>query len=157
MDRLGYPITKLMSHSIVLARRKIATSTPPRRSSVTQQSLYPINFQIPRATRCAPSAPPTRPTAAATGLPRCRRRGRFRPSGQLSDFDGQLARGTWTLRVSDEVGGDSGAIVSWGINLHAGNGAHTYTWDTFASGFFGQSDDVVFRIEAYPSVRPSPN
>ena len=27
---------------------------------------------------------------------------------------------------------------------------HVYTWDTFASGVFGQSDNVVFRIEAYP-------
>ncbi|MCB0034234.1 MAG: VCBS repeat-containing protein, partial [Anaerolineales bacterium] len=26
---------------------------------------------------------------------------------------------------------------------------HIYYWDTFASGFFGQSDNVVFRIEAY--------
>ncbi|MBN1177918.1 MAG: VCBS repeat-containing protein, partial [Anaerolineae bacterium] len=27
---------------------------------------------------------------------------------------------------------------------------HVYTWDTFASGFFGQSDDVVLRLVAYP-------
>jgi hypothetical protein len=27
---------------------------------------------------------------------------------------------------------------------------HVYTWDVFASGFFGQSDDVVLRLEAYP-------
>ena len=27
---------------------------------------------------------------------------------------------------------------------------YVYYWDTFASGFFGQSDNVVFRIEAYP-------
>jgi hypothetical protein len=29
-------------------------------------------------------------------------------------------------------------------------GTHVYTWDTFASGFFGQSDNVVVRIVAYP-------
>lgn len=34
---------------------------------------------------------------------------------------------------------------------------HTFNWDTFASGFFGQSDNVVFRIVAYPSVRPQQN
>lgn len=34
---------------------------------------------------------------------------------------------------------------------------HTFNWDIFASGFFGQSDNVVFRIVAYPSVRPRPN
>jgi hypothetical protein len=34
---------------------------------------------------------------------------------------------------------------------------HTFVWDTFASGFFGQSDNVVFRIEAYPSYQmPGP-
>jgi len=27
---------------------------------------------------------------------------------------------------------------------------HVFTWDTFASGVFGQSDNVVFRLEAYP-------
>ncbi|MBN1887877.1 MAG: VCBS repeat-containing protein [Thermoflexales bacterium] len=33
---------------------------------------------------------------------------------------------------------------------------HVFTWDTAASGFFGQSDNVVFRIEAYPGPVPSP-
>ncbi|MCP4537120.1 MAG: VCBS repeat-containing protein, partial [Chloroflexi bacterium] len=30
--------------------------------------------------------------------------------------------------------------------------SYTYNWDTFDSGFFGQSDNVVFRIEAYPDL-----
>jgi hypothetical protein len=33
----------------------------------------------------------------------------------------------------------------------------TYQWDTFKSGFFGQSDNVVFRIEAYPGYSPATN
>ena len=36
-------------------------------------------------------------------------------------------------------------------------GTYTYKWDTFTSGFFGQSDNVVFRIEAYPSLSSGPN
>jgi hypothetical protein len=28
--------------------------------------------------------------------------------------------------------------------------SHVFTWDTFASGVFGQSDNVVLRLEAYP-------
>ena len=33
------------------------------------------------------------------------------------------------------------------------NGAnYTFTWDVAASGFFGQSDNVVFRIEAIPAI-----
>jgi hypothetical protein len=39
----------------------------------------------------------------------------------------------------------------------ASNATYTYSWDTFASGFFGQSDNMVFRIEAYPSLKPSVN
>jgi hypothetical protein len=34
---------------------------------------------------------------------------------------------------------------------------HVFVWDTFASAFFGQSDNVVFRIEAYPSLLPYTN
>ena len=34
---------------------------------------------------------------------------------------------------------------------------YTYDWDTFASGFFGQSDNVVFRIEAYTTLQPQQN
>ena len=29
---------------------------------------------------------------------------------------------------------------------------HVYTWDTFASGFFDQSDNVVLRLRAYPGT-----
>jgi hypothetical protein len=32
--------------------------------------------------------------------------------------------------------------------------SHTFWWDTFTSGLFGQWDNVIFRIEAYPSLRP---
>ncbi len=31
---------------------------------------------------------------------------------------------------------------------------HTFTWDTFASGVFGQSDNVVIRMEIYPQPIP---
>ncbi len=34
---------------------------------------------------------------------------------------------------------------------------HTYEWDTFASGFFGQSDTVVLRFVAYPDYRSRPS
>ncbi|MFP4438888.1 MAG: FG-GAP repeat domain-containing protein [Chloroflexaceae bacterium] len=36
-----------------------------------------------------------------------------------------------------------------------GDGRYTFAWDTFASGFFGQSDNVVFRLEAYPVAQIS--
>ena len=34
---------------------------------------------------------------------------------------------------------------------------HTFNWDVIGSGFFGQSDNVVFRLEAYPSLAPLAN
>jgi len=34
---------------------------------------------------------------------------------------------------------------------------HTFVWDTFASGVLGQSDNVVVRMEAYPSLSSGPN
>ena len=37
------------------------------------------------------------------------------------------------------------------------NQGYVFRWHANRSGFFGQSDNVVFRIEAYPSVRPRRN
>jgi len=34
---------------------------------------------------------------------------------------------------------------------------HVFSWDVLASGFFGQSDNVVFRMEAFPSYLPTVN
>ena len=34
---------------------------------------------------------------------------------------------------------------------------YVYYWDTFASGFFGQSDDIVLRLQAYPDPSSAPN
>ena len=35
--------------------------------------------------------------------------------------------------------------------------AHTFAWDTFASGFFGQADNVVVRLVAYPALTTGRN
>ncbi len=34
---------------------------------------------------------------------------------------------------------------------------HVYTWDVFGSGFMGQSDNVIVRVEALPYLKPLPN
>jgi hypothetical protein len=41
------------------------------------------------------------------------------------------------------------------VRFNATRQTHVYNWDVFNSGFFGQSDNVVFRLEAYPSLHPS--
>lgn len=45
------------------------------------------------------------------------------PNNPLSAFDGHNIQGTWTLRVTDLAGGDTGSIGSWAlINSEAGAG-----------------------------------
>ena len=43
--------------------------------------------------------------------------GRFRPQGDLGRLVGVATEGTWRLRVSDEAGGDQGAIEAWGLDV----------------------------------------
>ncbi len=42
--------------------------------------------------------------------------GAFIPNNPLSIFDGETTAGVWEITVSDAVGGDSGALNSWGID-----------------------------------------
>jgi subtilisin-like proprotein convertase family protein len=79
--------------------------------------------------------------------------GRFRPEQTLAHFDGYSPQGLWTLAIADGVGGDTGRLLSWGITATLNSGAvYTYRWDVAGSGFFGQSDNVVFRIQEIPAV-----
>jgi len=78
--------------------------------------------------------------------------GIYRPVDRLTQFDGKNPQGEWTLRISGVPSdGDGSLIGEWTLLLQdADGGQHVYYWDVNASGFFGQSDNVVFRIEAYP-------
>jgi subtilisin-like proprotein convertase family protein len=80
--------------------------------------------------------------------------GTYRPVGNLGSFEGQTSNGTWTLVITDNAGGGSGTLVAWGVRIKTPPATYTYHWDTFASGFFGQSDDVVIRLVAYPQSLP---
>lgn len=44
----------------------------------------------------------------------------YRPEGLLSDFDGEVANGTWQLELSDEVLNESGTLTSWSLNFTFG-------------------------------------
>ena len=44
-------------------------------------------------------------------------RGLHRPSGFLSDFDGEDAAGVWTLSILDDTIGDKGSLDFWSLNL----------------------------------------
>ncbi|MBN1936781.1 MAG: VCBS repeat-containing protein, partial [Anaerolineae bacterium] len=79
--------------------------------------------------------------------------GRYRPEWTLARFDGYPLTGTWTLTVADAVGGNVGTLLSWGMTATLNSGkVYTYLWDVAGSGFFGQSDNVVFRIQAVPAI-----
>jgi hypothetical protein len=43
------------------------------------------------------------------------------------------------------------------ITKNLSPGTYRYSWDVFASGLLGQSDNVVFRIEAVPAIVNKPN
>ena len=44
-------------------------------------------------------------------------RGLHRPTGFLSDFDGEDAAGVWTLSILDDTIGDKGTLDFWSLNL----------------------------------------
>ena len=78
--------------------------------------------------------------------------GIYQPTGDLTNFDGESPNGNWQLTIIDDKAGDTGMLVSWGLLLRTEGGAtHVFYWDTFRSGVFGQSDNVVFRLEAVPN------
>jgi subtilisin-like proprotein convertase family protein len=43
--------------------------------------------------------------------------GSYIPSQPLSTFDGQDARGVWTLRIDDDAGGDYGYLLDWTLSI----------------------------------------
>jgi subtilisin-like proprotein convertase family protein len=43
--------------------------------------------------------------------------GTFRPSNSMTAFDGGGGNGSWTLRIVDNVTGDTGTLNSWSISL----------------------------------------
>ncbi|MCP4537493.1 MAG: hypothetical protein GY832_10135 [Chloroflexi bacterium] len=79
-------------------------------------------------------------TAPVTGI--------YRPEESLSVLQGMPMTMPLTLIITDSVGGGGGTGVLEEWSLRSVGVTHVYTWDTFASGFFGHSDNVVFRLQA---------
>ncbi len=77
--------------------------------------------------------------------------GIYRPiAGQsLGVFRGMPRDIPLTLSITDGTAGTQGTLEEWSITTGR---THTFTWDTFKSGFFGQSDDVMLRFTAIPSI-----
>jgi hypothetical protein len=64
------------------------------------------------------------------------------------------------VSFSPDGGGDwlpaiaAGGTITTNLATSPGGTNHVFVWDVFESGFFGQSDNVVLRIQAYPSLLP---
>ncbi len=43
--------------------------------------------------------------------------GSFRPEGSLAALDGMGANGTWTLEITDDLGGDTGTLNNWQLTI----------------------------------------
>jgi hypothetical protein len=59
--------------------------------------------------------------------------------------------GLWHLAVP------TSDTITTNLAAPTAGATYTFTWDIFASGIFGQSDNLVFRLRAIPSVGPRPN
>ena len=74
--------------------------------------------------------------------------GSYHPLEALSMLNGIPADTPLTLVITDSLAdGQTGSLVQWSVQSAV---EHVYTWDTFASGFFGQSENMVIRMIAYP-------
>lgn len=65
------------------------------------------NFDINFDDSAAPGPWPCPPTDGGT----------YQPSNLLSAFSGEDAAGNWTLLITDNAGGDSGNLQSWGLRI----------------------------------------
>ena len=111
---------------------RLARPTPPgeRRLLLRTQHLACLRL------RRSPSAILS---ASLTAGPCAYIRAYYSPDGGGKWLPAVAASGTITTNL---------ATSPTGIN-------YIYNWDVFASGFFGQSDNVVFRIVAVPDLRPA--
>ncbi len=60
--------------------------------------------------------------------------GSFQPEGSLASFDGENPLGSWTLSVTDDMGGDDGVLLAWALVFGGPQG------DTDGDGFYACND-----------------
>lgn len=75
--------------------------------------------------------------------------GSFRPEGNLDDFKGLEANGTWTLRVMDESYLDGGSLNQWSLALTIEEEVHSsFNIEVRFLGGLTDSQKDVFKIAA---------
>ena len=76
--------------------------------------------------------------------------GSYRPRQALSAFQGMPLEIPLTLQITDTLTGDPVIPTSWAVTSHGRH--YVFPWDTFASSFFGDTDNLVFRVLAAPDA-----
>lgn len=72
--------------------------------------------------------------------------GRFKPLQPLSLFDGENPNGHWKLEIADQLGGDSGQLLAWSLEIaHAEPGATT---DSAGNYRIGNWSDGTVQVRA---------
>jgi subtilisin-like proprotein convertase family protein len=61
--------------------------------------------------------------------------GSFRPEGSLATLDGKAANGTWTLRIYDDAGSDTGTLNSWSLVVCTAGGGVTGDYSDLAHSY----------------------
>ncbi|RPH92849.1 hypothetical protein EHM69_11850, partial [candidate division KSB1 bacterium] len=75
--------------------------------------------------------------------------GTYKPEEALSAYDGTDPNGIWTLRISDDSGGDSGAVFSWRIQVKTPN---TTAADNFATTAISSPNTEPYNASASVAV-----
>ncbi len=71
------------------------------------------------------------------------------PEEPLGAFRGEDPHGTWTLTVTDDTGGDTGTLVSWGLTLFTAScGPETQLTGTSAPATVPQGGAVAYALTA---------
>ncbi len=79
----------------------------------------------------------------------------YRPSGALSDFNGEVALGTWTLTIEDSRNGRSGNLAGWSLEVCTSSNVVLSAKAMLEGPFNGTLQDDVIRASGdIPLIEP---
>lgn len=76
----------------------------------------------------------------------------IKPNSALSAFNGVSAAGTWTLKIADIVGGDSGSTTGWSLGITYNGYATGYGWTTGSYGAWSATCGTATRTRTVKCV-----
>ncbi|HRV94323.1 MAG TPA: FG-GAP-like repeat-containing protein, partial [Anaerolineae bacterium] len=127
-------------------------STPP---------LAPANFYAAPTIQDAETIPINFTVSNATGAPFAEVRAFYSPDGGGQWYRAINADALTATHIITQVAVDTEeTAANTGENSYTParySANYVYNWDVLKSGFLGQSDNVVFRLDAYPSRTPINN